>query len=105
MNKLYILLHNFPNDLSLCPLNHCKINMKTTIFKLKIFGLKTRIICHLQYDVLRNLNLIKAMSTCSKEDLTSEWIELVTDVQSKVEWSCEKEQKVVKLLGLYFVSL
>ncbi|KAL5254288.1 hypothetical protein ACHWQZ_G013913 [Mnemiopsis leidyi] len=37
------------------------------------------------------------MSTC-KEDLVSEWTELVTDIQSKVKWSCEKEQTVIRML-------
>jgi hypothetical protein len=40
------------------------------------------------------------MSTC-REDLVSEWSALVTDIQSKVEWSCEKERNVIKTLGWF----
>lgn len=34
-----------------------------------------------------------------ERNLTTEWSTLITEIQSKVEWSCQKEQNVVKMLG------
>jgi len=43
--------------------------------------------------------------SADKQDLVSEWTDLVNDIQSKVEWSCEKELTVIKMLGFYFYDL
>ena len=43
--------------------------------------------------------------SADKQDLVSEWTDLVNDIQSKVEWSCDKELTVIKMLGFYFYDL